>query len=167
MSLPGMGHDIRWGRRYGDENDRIYTPTKLAAKCVGLLSLSDDVSTLDPCRGLGAFYDQLPNAEWCEVDEGRDFFDWHKPVDWVVSNPPYSMLDSWLDHTAQIASVGFAYLLSWHALTPSRLERLESQGFGLIGVTLFKVFAWYGMTAWAVWERGAEGIIQYDRNVWR
>lgn len=58
---------------------------------------------LDPCRGKGAFTDQLPAAEWCEITQGRDFFDWHKPVDWVLGNPPYSMTREWFRHSYAIA----------------------------------------------------------------
>ena len=36
---------------------------------------------LDPCRGEGAFYDLLPTAssEWCEIEQGRDFYAWSDP----------------------------------------------------------------------------------------
>ena len=45
---------------------------------------------LDPCRGDGAFHRLLPDgAQWCEIAEGRDFFSWGEPVDWVIGNPPY------------------------------------------------------------------------------
>lgn len=59
---------------------------------------------LDPFRGDGAFYNNLPpGALWCEIDEGKDFFDFHEPVDWIVSNPPYSNLTDVLRHSFTIA----------------------------------------------------------------
>ena len=60
---------------------------------------------LDPCRGEGAFYDLLPTAssEWCEIEQGRDFYAWSDPVDWIVSNPPYSHYSAWLRHSFTVA----------------------------------------------------------------
>ena len=44
---------------------------------------------LDPCRGDGVFYQRLPAGSlWCEIREGRDFFDFNDRVDWCMSNPP-------------------------------------------------------------------------------
>jgi DNA modification methylase len=48
---------------------------------------------LDPCRGLGAFYDALPSPkDWCEIGEGRDFFTYELPqkVYWIITNTPWS-----------------------------------------------------------------------------
>jgi hypothetical protein len=58
---------------------------------------------LDPCKGTGAFLDEMPGAEWCEVREGRDFFEWKDRVDWIVSNPPFSIFYEWLMHSMTIA----------------------------------------------------------------
>jgi hypothetical protein len=59
---------------------------------------------LDPCRGAGAFHDLLPEGSpWCEITEGRDFFSWTEHVDWVVSNPPYSMTRPWFRHSYTVA----------------------------------------------------------------
>lgn len=43
------------------------------------------------------------NTEWCEITEGRDFFGWSKHVDWVVSNPPYSLTRKWFLHSYKVA----------------------------------------------------------------
>jgi hypothetical protein len=47
----------------------------------------------------------LPDdADWCEIDEGRDFFAWTELVDWVVSNPPYSLTRKWFRHSYKVAA---------------------------------------------------------------
>ena len=56
---------------------------------------------LEPCRGEGVFTNIMPTAEWCEVREGRDFFDWDKPVDWIISNPPYIKSNQMSDNAYQ------------------------------------------------------------------
>jgi hypothetical protein len=60
---------------------------------------------LEPCKGSGVFMGLLPaGTEWCEIDEGRDFFKWTKHVDWVVSNPPYSLTRKWFRHSYEVAT---------------------------------------------------------------
>lgn len=59
---------------------------------------------LEPFRGAGAFFDALPRGTlWCEVERGRDFFDWRKPVDWIVTNPPFSNLTAVMDRCFDLA----------------------------------------------------------------
>ena len=58
---------------------------------------------LDPCRGEGVFHDRLPGADWCEIQQGRDFFSQAGPYDWIVGNPPYSIYAKWLRHSMEIA----------------------------------------------------------------
>jgi hypothetical protein len=40
---------------------------------------------------------------WCEITEGRNFYDFHDKVDWIVTNPPYSDFDRFLDHSFNLA----------------------------------------------------------------
>jgi hypothetical protein len=84
-----------------NENDIVYTPDAVAKMIVDEFKPSGSV--LEPCKGGGAFLRYLPDAEWCEIQEGRDFFDYTKQVDWIVSNPPYSLWDEWIVHSMSIA----------------------------------------------------------------
>ena len=46
---------------------------------------------LEPCKGNDAFYNSLKNygdTDWCEILEGKDFFNYTKKVDWIITNPP-------------------------------------------------------------------------------
>jgi site-specific DNA-adenine methylase len=59
---------------------------------------------LEPFKGGGAFYDQLPrNAQWCETAQGRDFFTHHTKVDWIITNPPWSNLTQVMQHCFTIS----------------------------------------------------------------
>lgn len=83
-------------------NDIVFTPPSVA-KMV-LKEFQPKGFVLEPCRGLGGFYNELSEPkDWCEIADGRDFFDYHKHVDWIVSNPPYSNWDKWLEHSFEIA----------------------------------------------------------------
>lgn len=82
--------------------DRVFTPTWVARDMVEHFRPAGRI--LEPCKGAGAFLEVLPpDVAWCEIDEGRDFFAWSAPVDWVVSNPPYSLTRKWFRHSYTIA----------------------------------------------------------------
>lgn len=169
------GHKIKYR---ATPQDKFYTPPELAKSLVPLVPIrktdSQADSLLDPFKGMGAFYDAFPDGHekaYTEIDEGTDFFNLipDRPFQfhWLISNPPYSNLDDVLEHSCRVARVGFAYLLLGHAITPKRLERVEELGFGLTKIHLCKVFKWYGISAFCVFEKGKKSIIEYDRKVWR
>ena len=81
--------------------DVVLTPDAIAADVVKHFQPTGRM--LDPCRGNGAFWKHMPGAEWCECRDGRDFFAWTEPVDWIVSNPPYSIFSEWLTHSLRLA----------------------------------------------------------------
>jgi hypothetical protein len=85
----------------GPSSDFCLTPDVIAADIVRHFAPTGCM--LDPCKGEGAFLRHMPGSEWCEIREGRDFFEWNRPVDWIVSNPPYSCFRKWLRHSRQIA----------------------------------------------------------------
>lgn len=65
---------------------------------------------LDPCEGNGAFSQFMPDCSTCEIRQGRDFYAWTGPVDWIVSNPPYSIFSDFLRHSFTIAE-NIVYLI--------------------------------------------------------
>ena len=89
--------------------DVVYTPDDIAKDIVSHFAPSGKV--LEPCRGDGAFYRHLPaDSYWCEIAEGKDFFQWNERVDWIVSNPPFSIFANWMRHSFEISD-NIVYLL--------------------------------------------------------
>jgi hypothetical protein len=89
--------------------DAIFTPDWVAKDMVEYFKPTGKI--LEPCFGDGVFIRYLPKGtEWCEIDKGRDFFAWNEQVDWMISNPPYSLMDEWVEHSFQIAE-NFVYLI--------------------------------------------------------
>jgi len=86
----------------GNPNDVFFTPSWCARDMVRHFKPSGKI--LEPCKGNGVFLKYLPSAEWCEITEGVDFFAYHKKVDWVFGNPPYSIFGEWLRHSLAIAN---------------------------------------------------------------
>jgi hypothetical protein len=83
-------------------DDDIYTPESIAMAIVKMFNPQGRI--LEPCKGKGAFLKYLPEGtEWCEIAEGKDFFNYKEKVDWIITNPPYSTYDKFLDHAFEIA----------------------------------------------------------------
>ena len=89
--------------------DVVYTPEWAALDMIEHFRPSGTI--LDPCRGRGAFHNLMPEGSpWCEITDGRDFYDWTSPVDWAIGNPPYSMTRAWFRHSYTIAD-NLVYLI--------------------------------------------------------
>ena len=161
-----IAHSIKH-RDIGD--DYFLTPSLLAKNCIKFINIEKDDIILDAFGGDGVFYNNYPECkkDWCEIRDKKDFFGYQKKVDWIITNPPYSLLEKVLPHTYEICRKGFGYLLGINNLTPRRIEQANKNGFGLTKLHICKVFKWFGMSIFVVFEKGKENIITYDRIVWR
>lgn len=84
-------------------NDIIYTPLPIALLMIKLCDIKPSETVLDPSRGGGVFFNNLPECikDYSEITEQKDFFDNTKHYDVIIGNPPYSMWTKWLQHTVQ------------------------------------------------------------------
>ena len=119
--------------------DLVMTPPELAAAVIAHFADRMTGKVLDPARGQGAFYDRFPvhlERDWCQITENRDFLDWQQPVDWVMTNPPWSRLRDFTRHAMRIASniVWLAPLTN--LTTKARLRDLDETGFGIAELVL-------------------------------
>ena len=125
---------------------------------------------LEPFRGTGVFTSLLPGALWCEIAEGRDFYQWDQPVDWIISNPPYSQTRRCFAHARQLAShvvflvplrnivSGYGFL--WELQDTGGLREIRLYGTGArLGFPM-------GNAIGAVyWQRGYQGLMTWsDQN---
>jgi len=155
-------------------NDDFRTPVELAKKCIQMVDLSEGDVILDAFAGNDVFFNHYPSTcrrERCEIKEGKNFFDWCLLVDWIITNPPYSILDKVIEHSCEICRKGFGYLIGIHNLTPRRIEIANGNSFYLKRVHLCKVFKYFGMSVFVIFEKSKDrtirNIISYDRTVWR
>ena len=92
-----------------EQKDNVLTPDYIALDIVKHFQPTG--RCLDPCRGTGVFFNCLPaGSEWCEIEEGKDFFAYDGAVEWIISNPPYSCFAEWLYHSFTIAA-NIVYLI--------------------------------------------------------
>lgn len=125
------------GRNVLKPNDKIFTPEALAKLIISFYDLEDGATILDPFRGGGAFFNNYPTNttnHWCEIDEGRDFTDWTEKVDWIISNPPYSIYDDIMVKSMEIAD-NIVYLVPLSKVVSSlgRMRKIAAYG-GVVSV---------------------------------
>ena len=116
----------------------------------GVATASDDVQTnletarwilnhykpkgmiLEPCRGTGNFYNQFRQPkDWCEIKEGKDFFRWTETVDWIITNPPYSIYDDFLAHAFKVAHNVVFFVPIAKAFKSNKVQSMVDQYGGL------------------------------------
>ena len=148
-------HDIKHRTK---PNDEFYTPRLLAMELFPKVPIKAYDIIMDNAFGTGNFY--------FGGYKSKDFFNDDRVVDWYITNPPYSCLDAWLEKSCN-ARRGFAYLLGINNLTAKRIQDCEKRGFYITHIHLCKVFKWFGMSAFVIWEKNKKGIIGYDRTVWK
>ncbi len=119
-------------------NDEVQTPLDLAERLVRHFSPSGRI--LEPCRGAGHFLRFLPEGTaWCEINDGRDFLQWNQPVDWIITNPPWSKIRAFLSH-AMTVSTNVVFLLTVnHVWTKARIRDIQHAGFGIKEIVLVEM----------------------------
>jgi len=153
-------------------NDVFITPLEVAKQQIQLHNINDNDLWLDPCRNNkeGSYFNNFPQnvkKDWCEILEGKDFFEYNKNTDIICGNPPYSVMDKWIKKTLQLNPKEFSLLIGIGNLTTRRIEIIENAGYGLSKMKMLKIYDWYGMSCIVVFEKNKKSIIEYDRKVYK
>ena len=152
--------------------DVFFTPLTVVKKHISLIESQENDVWLDPFAGKLIYYNNFPTniKDYCEITEGKDFFDYKDEVDVICTNPPYSILDKVLSHSVSLNPRVISYLLLEGKMTPKRIEYLNSKGYSMTGMYMCKVYKWYGMAVAYTFTKGTvENKVEfvYDRIVHR
>ena len=90
------------------KSDNVMTPEWVAKKMLEHFKPTGRI--LDPCRGSGVFSSLIDGCEWCEIKDGRDFYNCSGKYDWIIGNPPYSVFSNFLRHSFKLAD-NICYLI--------------------------------------------------------
>jgi hypothetical protein len=104
------------------------TPKPLAKMIVDYFNPTGKM--LEPCRGNGSFMEYMPNADWCEITDGRDFFEYNNKVDWIITNPPWSIFRPFLIHSLKVSDNIVFLIPIVHYFGKARLREIKNAGFG-------------------------------------
>jgi len=89
---------------------REHTPEDLVKELLFLIPFEKTDFVVDAGSGIKkVWFDNIPtdNKDEVEIDEGRDFYEYDKEVDWVVGNPPFSEFIGFIFKSADISRKGF------------------------------------------------------------
>lgn len=114
-----------------NEIDTISTPENLAQRIIDHFKPKGRV--LDPCRGNGSFFNRLQTEEkdWCEIEQGKNFFSYRALVDYIISCPPWSIFRVFLAHSMEIAD-NICYLVPANVFFQKGIvSDISKQGFGI------------------------------------
>jgi hypothetical protein len=150
-------------------NDVFYTPLPIAQKLIEMAEIRETDKVLDPSRGLGVFYDNLPpcSKDWCEITEDKDFFRYHKSVDVIIGNPPFSLWKKWFEHSIKLNPRKICYVIGCLNMTTRRLETLKEAGYKLTKLHIVSVNNWFGNTYLVVFDKEGEAIITHNVEIYK
>ena len=156
--------------------EELQTPRELAKALISKIPLQNGDVVYEPFKGQGSFYDQFPDfvhKDWSEILEGRNFIDYKKPVDWVISFPPFKM-----EMLKGNDSVFFRILLhfasedrvrkgicllaskdSYLSVTPKRMALLNTKGWYLSKQVVCNVNAHRGRMVFMMFSRKQKKIV--------
>lgn len=116
-------------------DDVVMTPEELAIKLIN--HFKPQGKGLEPCRGTGNIWRNLDNADWCEISEDKDFFDYKEQVDYIFTNPPWSQIRKFLQHSYELANDVYMLFTINHLWTKARLKDMRDAGFGIKEICIF------------------------------
>ncbi len=150
-------------------NDVFITPLELAQNHINLIEYNPNDLWLDPCRNNGNYFNQFPNEnkDWCEILNNKDFFEYEGKPDIIIQNPPYSLMDKWIQKNISLNPRIISFIIGLGNLTTRRIEILEKAGYGITKFKMLKVYEWYGMSVIVIFEKNKKSIIEIDRKVYR
>jgi hypothetical protein len=158
-------------RNKSERKDCYWTPKSLVKIHLEMVipHTREDDLILEPCKGKGAYYDYFQLAfpssrhEWCEITEGKDFFDYIGSPDVIVTNPPFSLLKQFIERMIMLNPRVISILLNAYAMTPCRIKRFNEAGYFLVAYHLTRVNRWFGCSVVVVFSREATAnIIGFD-----
>ena len=162
--------------------DFHYTPDDIAASLLEDIEFQPNEIILEPCKGRGSqgFYKALiargVEVEWCESDEGRDFFEYHPPFKYskVITNPPYqnngedgeryNIVWPFMQHCFELCGDECWLLLNLqmlNSLTPKRLAEIKDNGFAMTHMRVLNIKQWRGRYYWICFKKGADSMIRF------
>ncbi len=149
-------------------NDVIYTPKPVAELMIKMCNIQPNEKVLDPSKGGGVFFDNLPECDksYCEITEDIDYFDASGKYDLIIGNPPYSLWNKWLEHTIKLNPNKFCYIFGVYNLTPPRLQNIFDAGYIVSKFHICKVDWWFSPSFIVVFEKGKkeDSIISITRE---
>lgn len=147
-----------------------YTNEQMVKDLIAITPLSGSV--LDAGSGKNkVWYKNIPDGlekYECEIEDGVDFLEWDKKVDWIIGNPPFNIGWKFIEKMTEIAQKGIAVLgniNNFNQFTPVRLEKMKEKGFELQHIHIVADKRWFGRYYYLIFEK-KKGFISWERKTY-
>lgn len=144
-----------------------YTNEQMVKDLIAITPLSGSV--LDAGSGRNkVWYKNIPadlEKYECELEDGVDFLQWNKKVNWVIGNPPFHEGWNFLEHASQVTTDGIAFLGNlnfWNSCLPSRFEKLKERGFYLNKIHIVQDKRWFGRYYYLIFTKKENNFISWN-----
>lgn len=125
--------------KYNNPNDKVYTPQHIVQDVLSYYKdyITNEQTIMEPFKGSGNFYNELKTlskypVKWCEIDDGVDFFACNERVDWIITNPPYSIFKEVLPKCLEVADNNILVIPVNKLLSSvPRLMDIKRAGYGI------------------------------------
>jgi len=147
-----------------------YTNEQMVKDLVAITPISGSV--LDAGSGKNkVWFNNLSGEKYeCEIEDGVDFMEWDKKVDWVVGNPPYHIGWQFTEMASRIAQKGIAWLVNNQEMnslfTPRRLQIMADNGFTLKSIKVVADARWFGRYYYLIFTKEPNTFISWERKTY-
>lgn len=129
-----------------------------------------DISVLDCGSGKNkVWYNNIPTnfkKFECELEDGNDFMEYNKKVDWCIGNPPFSIGWKFLEKAMEISSFGIAFLGNINfinSLNQNRLQILKDNGFTINKIHIVSDKRWFGRYYFIIFTKRKKNLITWNK----
>jgi len=105
----------------------------------------------------------------CEIEDGCNFLEWERKVDWVIGNPPFDIGWKFTEKAVEVANKGIAFLGTIKFLnqfTPKRLEFMKNNKFELQHIHIISDSRWYGRCYFLIFEK-KKGVLSWKLETYK
>ena len=147
-----------------------YTNEQMVKDLIKLIPFKKDDVALDAGSGKNKVWQKNCPVKCleCELEDGVDFLEWDKKVDWVIGNPPFDIGWKFTEKATNLAISGIAFLGSikfFNQFTSKRLEFMKENGFELQHIKVVADKRWFGRYYFLIFEK-KKGFVSWKRKTY-
>ncbi|HNV61958.1 MAG TPA: hypothetical protein PKN54_03330 [Candidatus Cloacimonas acidaminovorans] len=148
-----------------------YTNEQMVKDLIAITPLTGSV--LDAGSGKNkVWYKNIPDGlekYECEIEDGCDFMEWDKKVNWIIGNPPFNIGWKFIEKSCEIAQTGIAVLgniNNFNQFTPKRLHKMKEKGFTLNHIKIVADKRWFGRYYYLIFTKNNNNLLSWERKTY-
>tara|TARA_R110000823_G_scaffold217979_1_gene347286 strand:- start:1144 stop:1710 length:567 start_codon:yes stop_codon:yes gene_type:complete len=155
-------------------NSIVMTKATMAKYLIDRITWKPGELVCEPCKGDGAFYDNLPDyviKSWYEINEGRDYLGTERmSVNTTISNPPFvprKLFWNFMVRAMETTTDRIFWLInisSLNVLTKNRLNEMGSKLWFIQNLHIVSDKRWFGRYCMMELGRTDKGFITHRND---